>query len=109
MSDIDTFTSYMSLYFLSMYDLCTCDFLLVVVIVAGGEQMAEDHCGHEHIVLLVFHNWDTPPVVPHSNLIVLPGRHIQTFVLYLYTKESRIDQLYNIYSILQNSGSTLSN
>ena len=83
---MDIFTPYMSIYFLSMYDLCTCDFFLIVIIVAGGEQMPEDHGGHEHIVLLVFHNWDTTTVVPHSNLVVLPGRQIQTFVIILVYK-----------------------
>lgn len=45
----------------------TCDFLLVVVVVAGGEQVAEDERWDVHLLVLVLHHRDSLAVVPHGD------------------------------------------
>lgn len=51
--------------------LLTCNFLLTVVIVAGGQEVSEDHGRHVHLLCLVFHHRDALTVVPHLDPAVL--------------------------------------
>ena len=52
----------------------TCDFLLCIVIVAGRQKMAEDERGNVHLFFLMFHHWNTLPIVPDLDLARLPGQ-----------------------------------
>lgn len=49
----------------------TNNLLLSVIIVAGGQEMAKDECGDVHLLLLMLNNWNSLPIVPYLDLIVL--------------------------------------
>lgn len=51
----------------------TCDLLLVVVVVAGSEQLAEDERWHVHLLHFVLHHRNALPVVPDADGGVLSG------------------------------------
>ena len=48
-------------------------FLLVVVVVTGGEELSEDKGWNKDLLYLVLHHRDPLPVVPHTDQVVLTG------------------------------------
>lgn len=47
--------------------LSTCDFLLIVIVVAGGEKMSKDQRRHKHLLIFVFHHRNSLPIIPHGD------------------------------------------
>ena len=46
-------------------------FLLIVIVVTGGEELSEDKGWNEDLLYLVLHHRDPLPVVPHADQVVL--------------------------------------
>lgn len=51
----------------------TRDLFLVIVVVARGEQVAENESRHVHLLVLVLHHRDSFAVVPDRNGVGLSG------------------------------------
>lgn len=52
----------------------TCDFFLVIIVIAGGQKVSKDKSWDEHLLLFVLHHRDSFPVVPYGDGIRLPNR-----------------------------------
>lgn len=52
----------------------TCDFFLLVVVIAGGQQVSEDQSRDVHLFIFVLHHGDSFPVVPYGDGVRLPNR-----------------------------------
>lgn len=48
----------------------TSDFLLLIVIVTGGEELSKDESGHIDLLHLVLHHRNTLPIIPHTDGVV---------------------------------------
>lgn len=69
----------------------TGDFLLVIIIVTGGEELSEDESRHKDLLHLVLHHRNTLPIIPHTDGVVFTKRkNIHTFhhVSFCDTEES---------------------
>lgn len=51
----------------------TCDFLFVIVVVAGGEQVTENESRDVHLLVLVLHHRYSFTIVPDRNSVGLTG------------------------------------
>lgn len=60
----------------------TSDFLLLVIIVAGGEELSEDESRHIDLLHLVLHHRNTLPIIPYTDGVVFTKRKKQTNTYY---------------------------
>lgn len=51
----------------------TCDFLFIVIIVAGCQQLSKDECWHIDLFHFMFNDWNAFPIVPHTDGVILSG------------------------------------
>ena len=65
----------------------TCDLLLIVVVVTGGEQLSEDERGDVHLLVFVLHHGDPFPVVPDGDGVGLTGGGRVKIYIYIYVYE----------------------
>lgn len=56
----------------------TCDFFLIVIIVARGEEVSKDQCRHIHLLIFVFNNRNSLPIIPHGDDVGLSFRTRRT-------------------------------
>lgn len=52
----------------------TGDFLLIIIIVTGGEELSEDESRHIDFLHLVLHHGNTLPIIPHTDGVVFAKR-----------------------------------
>ena len=52
----------------------TSDFLLVIIIVTGGEELSEDESRHKDLLYLVLHHRNTPPIIPNTDGVIFTER-----------------------------------
>lgn len=48
----------------------TSDFLLIIIIVTGGEELSKDQSWYKDFLHLVLHNRNTLPIVPNSDGVI---------------------------------------
>lgn len=65
-----------------MIDL-TSDFLLIIIVVAGREELSKDERRHVDLLHLVLHHRDSLPIIPHTDGVVLPKKHIYVTIYIL--------------------------
>lgn len=51
--------------------LCTCNFLLAVIIVARCQEVSKYHCWDIHLLRFMFNNRNPPSIVPNFDFVVL--------------------------------------
>lgn len=75
--------SYESMHF--QLDL-TCDLLLIIIIVTGGQELAKDQSRNIDLFHLVLNHRNTLSVVPHTNGVILPAHtnmhDLDVFLIY---------------------------
>lgn len=59
---------------LSLTAVLTCHFFLIVIVIAGSQQVSEDQGGDVHLLLFVLHYRDAFPVVPYGDGVGIPNR-----------------------------------
>lgn len=62
----------------------TSDFLLLIVIVTGGEELSKDESGHIDLLHLVLHHRNTLPIIPHTDGVVFTkggNTHTHIFIM----------------------------
>lgn len=60
----------------------TCDFLLIIIIVTGGEELSKDKSRHIDLLHLVLHHRNTLAIVPYTDGVVFTEmKSTQSFYL----------------------------
>lgn len=49
----------------------TGDFLLIIIVVTGGEELSKDESRHIDFLHLVLHYWNALPIIPYTDAVVL--------------------------------------
>lgn len=57
--------------FISQFLLLTGDFLLIIIIVTGGEELSKDESGHIDFLHLVLYYWNALSIIPYTYAVVL--------------------------------------
>ncbi len=64
----------------------TCDLLLIIIVVTGGQELAKDQSRNIHLFHLVLNHRNTLSIVPHTDGVILPAHtnmhHLDAFPIY---------------------------
>lgn len=69
--------------------LCTCNFLLAVIIVARCQEVSKYHCWDIHLLRFMFNNRNPPSIVPNFDFVVLSRNY--TIILCKKKKNKKIN------------------
>lgn len=56
----------------------TGDFLLIIIVVTGGEELSKDKSRHVDLLHLVQHHRNTFSIIPHADCVILTGKKEHT-------------------------------
>lgn len=72
--------------------LCTCNFLLAVIIVARCQEVSKYHCWDIHLLRFMFNNRNPPSIVPNFDFVVLS----RNYTIILCPKKNKKNKCFQI-------------